>query len=274
MKYIFLVLVAFLGFGKIPCFSASGSMQLWASPDSVKGKVTSCEVYYVSGEGSHIIRTKKAAARYNIFGKRVEEAKYQDNAISETKTIVFDDYKRITEIITNHDNKNTKEILKYDEKGNYTLSLFYNTKGELTSKVVNTYNLKGECVSEKVVELHAGNEPLALEETKNTFDAKGNKTSSAVIGAPLSMKTVYIYDRNRRVTESRYFQGDMKVAAITEIMKYDNNRNLVEKQRKSGDGSIVSKVTYKYDIDNNLIEEEIYDAVRMSNLKIEYVYSQ
>jgi len=108
----------------------------------------------------------------------------------------------------------------------------------------------------------------------NTFNSMGNKLIDIKYGPDgnVDKKYVYTYDNDGyRRTEQQQLSSDGKlIRKIT--YKYDEQGNLIEDNSFSPEGKPEKKITYKYDNNGNVIEDNSFDAEGKLMKRFTYTY--
>ena len=152
----------------------------------------------------------------------------------------------------------SKNVFKYDDKGNRIELANYKPDGSLNSTIKSIYDANGNITSEQTI---LGNGTVDITSTIRT-DAKGNRMEQddkkAGNSNPLfNYKHYFKYDEKGQLIE-RIANRANGAFAFKYGFKYDDNGNKTEWTRIGADNSILEKVVYKFDAKNNLIEETKY----------------
>jgi len=177
----------------------------------------------------------------------------------------------LSETILRGDSKKmaSKNVFKYDEKGNMIELANYKADGKLNSTFKSIYDANGNLVSEQTL---LGDGKVDLTSTIKT-DAKGNKIEQEDKrgGNDLFNYTSYFkYDEKGRQIERKAVRGNGALM-FQYNFTYDDNGNKTEWIQRGPNNTVVGKVLYKYDAKNNLIEETQYKGD--GSLKGAYTYS-
>jgi len=166
----------------------------------------------------------------------------------------------------------SKNVFKYDEKGNMTELSSYTSDGKLVSTIKTSYDANGAVTSEQTI---LGNGNVELTSTIKS-DAKGNRIEQQDVRSNATTNLFnynyfYVYDEKGQLLERTAFRGN-NTLAFKYIFKYDAAGNKIEWTQGGSDGSIVGKVLYKYDDKNNLTEEIVYDSKGEVKSTFTYTY--
>lgn len=126
---------------------------------------------------------------------------------------------------------------------------------EFDSKEVYAYDTKGNVIEE------ASAAGLGITKAyAYVYDAKGNKTGTAIYGSfgSLSNKEVYTYDAKGHVIEKAIYNPDGSLFN-KDVYAYDAKGNKTEDAFYNGKGSLVLKEVYAYDAKGYVIEKAIYN---------------
>lgn len=211
-------------------------------------------------------------------------------------TYSFDPNGRLLENIT-YDNTGSvasKQEFVYNNAGKKIRAKIYNGQGNLLNSMGYKYDKYGNLVSEILYE--KGDE---IEHEKNyTYNAAGKKTMELEKRDEhrIYKKALFLYDERRNLVEDKHFDGndsllfryeykyDLRNNKIEEV-RYDGKRqewrfeytytdfNKIEKQKliypyETSNSSIV----YKYNQDQNLVDETTYDYNNTVIQKNSYTY--
>jgi len=165
----------------------------------------------------------------------------------------------------------SKNVFKYDEKGNRIELSNYRGDGILNSTIKSIYDVNGNITVEQTL-LANGN--VDITSTIKT-DAKGNRVEQddkkTGNSNPLfNYKHYYKYDEKGQLIE-RIANRANGAFAYKYAFKYDDKGNKTEWIRYGPDNSILGKVVYKFDERNNLIAETQYNPD--GTVKATYAYS-
>ena len=86
-----------------------------------------------------------------------------------------------------------------------------------------------------------------------------------------SKEIIYYNEYGNKMEQSRYLWGELYILLK---YKYDKNNNLIEENEYNKDGKEESRIIYKYDKNNNLIEENKYNKDGKEESRIIYKYNQ
>lgn len=208
------------------------------------------------------------------------------------------------------------ESLLYDEKGNLTEHLFYTSRGAIDRKYVYEYDGKGNIIKNEAYDVFGDLRNRQFSE----YDEFGNIVEAKVFNIKLNdyNKVEFIYDKDgnllekttydpddtviektvneydssgvllhtirygkgERVQEKDYFQYDSlgnKIKMTMDIpgtlpkfytYKYDENNNMIEER------SVHYIKRYAFDKDNNVLMEEVYDKDEYLQTRFQYFYDE
>ncbi len=166
-----------------------------------------------------------------------------------------------------------KSICKYDGNDNLLENIRYHEDGSVDSKLICKYDKKGfrtedfdysgdeESLSKRKENKDVDEDSMYVglcEHNIYKYDDKGNRTERLTYyGAhgTLSSKYSYKYDNNGKLIE---VEVSTDIGAWSEIFKYDDKGNNLERGCYNSNGTLTEKRTYKYDDNGNLIEETQY----------------
>ena len=138
----------------------------------------------------------------------------------------------------------SKEEHFYDEKGNWTGWLAYDSDGRLHSSIEIEYDTSGNLISDTYYE---GDGELVIRD-EYTYDGNGDELSHRLYGSDgLCGRWEY---------------------------KYDDDGNKIVAYGYEGDGSLDYKVEYGYDKNGNYIGECVYDEQGISDYRTKYEYDE
>ena len=138
----------------------------------------------------------------------------------------------------------SKEEHFYDEKGNWTGWLAYDSDGRLHSSIEIEYDTSGNLISDTYYE---GDGELVIRD-EYTYDGNGDELSHRLYGSDgLCGRWEY---------------------------KYDDDGNKIVAYGYEGDGSLDYKVEYEYDKNGNYIGECTYDEQGISDYRTKYEYDE
>ena len=141
----------------------------------------------------------------------------------------------------------SKYTYEYDSRSYQTVYNWYNSDGVLDEKTIYLYDVKGNQVAWRSV--NAGD--TALIQAVYQYDNKGNMTEEKLYKAndSLDKKTIFSYDAKGNQTEIKEYDS-----AFTKIInyKYNAQNNIVEEIWLDKNGDQLEQYTYKYDYDKHL----------------------
>jgi len=195
---------------------------------------------------------RKETVTYDSLGRRIEWTSFDT-----TGNIVFKfKYKydsignRINDFKYKSNNSLSLKIEhRYDNQGNELESVTYDSVGDIAAKTVSTFDSLGHC-SEWVEYRSDGS---VSDQKAYTFDRNGN----------LVEETQAIMDKLKKGEKLQ----TIKMSEEHKTFAYDGNGNMIEEVSFSAKGDIVSKISYKYDANNNLAEMSESIPQRMSKGK-------
>lgn len=164
----------------------------------------------------------------------------------------------------------SKNVFKYDDKGNRIELANYRADGKLNSTLKSTYDANGNITGEQTL---LGNGTVDFTSVIKT-DSKGNRVEQddkrAGNNVLFNYKYYYLYDEKGQLLERIAYKGN-GAFSFKYVFKYDDNGNKTEWVQYGQDSSMVGKVVYKYDTKNNLIEQTEFK--KDGSLKAQYAYS-
>lgn len=155
-----------------------------------------------------------------------------------------------------------KGNVKYIQEINYSLSgknkteLEFNPFGNVV--IQTSLNSDGSLIRKWVFEYDKENNPIK----KNCF----------VMNDSLSTTLYFQYNKAGKLIQSYVVKSDGIKIAQTEL-KYDDNKNLKEEVNYGIDNKIETKISYKYNKKNQVIEEIHADSANHQNWKRQYIYN-
>lgn len=153
----------------------------------------------------------------------------------------------------------SKNIFKYDEKGNRLELASYKSDGSLNSTVRSSYDSAGKVASEETILANGTVDTKSVIKT----DENGNRVEQSDIkqnpkaNKLFNHRYVYRYDAQARMIEWLAYQGNGSFF-FKYIFTYDAIGNRTEWLQLTQTNQIIGKVEYKYDDKNNIIEERKY----------------
>lgn len=195
----------------------------------LKGKVLSfLEFHYSnvnqfdSSAKDKINWSKKYFRKYNEKGNITEVILYDsDSKTTDLRRFEYNDKGEKFRGTSITDSKlETKDIYKYDNKGNIIECKSYNIGGTLESYFTYKYDNKGNV-------------------TILNYNSDGT----------LKNKDIFIYDNKWDIVEDNMYDSEENLQ-YKNIYKYDNTGNLVKKNSYDSEGNLLEKYTFKYEFDN------------------------
>lgn len=149
-----------------------------------------------------------------------------------------------------------KEKLTFDKKGNQTEKIEYNSDGTIKQKESWKYNENYQLIENKNV--YQSNRKLTK---KYIYNSRGNLVEKIYYNSDGNQfdKFVYAYNSNGQISESNNYRAGVK--GMKNIFKYNSNGLLVSKTTYTSYGTLHSKLTYKYDSNENLTGRSYFDGV-------------
>ena len=164
----------------------------------------------------------------------------------------------------------SKNVFKYDDKGNRIELANYRADGKLNSTLKTAYDDNGNVTSEQTL---LGDGKVDFTSVIKT-DSKGNRVEQDDTRAGnnilFNYKYHFKYDEKGQLLERIAYRGN-GAFSFKYVFKYDDNGNRTEWIQYGQDNSVVGKVVYKYDAKNNLIEQTEFK--KDGSLKAKYTYS-
>ena len=225
----------------------------------------------------------------SCYKKKAKETDWEKfNLRGKVKSITSTEYKTVEKFgEVQRDSLISKEISKYNDKGNVTEIASYDSDGSIKQKQTKKYNDK-ENVIEHVRYKSGG--ALDCKETYR-YNKKGilieyvryksdgaldcketyryNKKGSLIehvrykSGGELDCKETYSHNKKENKKEKkhiRYASDGSLYVKYSEIYKYDKKANLIELIRYKSGGALYWKETYRYNKKGSLIEQARYDS--------------
>lgn len=146
--------------------------------------------------------------------------------------------------------KETKAVIKYDEKGNKTAYSLVDSTGQMSSMYIYKYNNNNNLTDESLVF------PGDVEVSKNIYkcDERGNRTLSEYYNrGKLVSSTREKYDNQNNVVAREVIQrkGDQLQLQYRSIMRYNLLNDLISEQVFNEKGEVLSTVSYSYQYDDH-----------------------
>jgi YD repeat-containing protein len=147
----------------------------------------------------------------------------------------------------------SKIVFNYDKRGNNTDRLVYHSDGSLSSKSVSTFDSKNRLI--EVCEFDAFGKIISKKVT--THDSVGHRilTSYEKINRGIVKTEERVFDNDENNVENSYFSNE--TLTLREIQEYDRNGNLLETIKYYPLEDEQSITRFKYDEQNNKIEEAV-----------------
>lgn len=171
-------------------------------------------------------------------------------------------------------------------EGKITANTFYDKEGRILRSY--SFNLKGDTINYDHYKYDANGNRILYErkslyteyKKESEYNRVNNLIEEAGYDGGASFQTLFVYDDKNRVKEISYliadeidekrvytYTGTKSVVKILKLGKhlvstmellFDNSGKLLEEKSLSLDGKVIEKKVYKYNSDNNIIEEEKY----------------
>jgi hypothetical protein len=238
----------FISLGLLLLFGCQGNIKSkiiksYLVLDNIQGKVLSLTEYSYRANESYGNLSKGERARrytfendfykkYDIYGRKIEEGKYDDysdGGLLYKIVYTYDQNGILTEgnYFSTNDEFLRKQTYSYDKTGNLTEKSSTNFDGSFAEKVTYTYDEFGNNVEENIY----------------------NKSNQIT-------KLTYQYDSLNHKIEEKYFNINGSLSVSTKY-KYDEKGFMIEENKEHfPEIDILSKkITYKYDLHGNKIEE-------------------
>jgi len=165
----------------------------------------------------------------------------------------------------------SKNVFKFDAKGNRTELANYSPDGKLVSNLKSAYDANGNIVSEEMI---MGNGTVEVTSTIKT-DAKGNRIEQHDVRPTqttnlFNYKYFYRYnEKGQEIEKTGYLENG--TFFLKHVSTYDANGNRTEWARLGPDNSVLGKIVSKYDDKNNLIQQTEYKGT--SELKSDFTFT-
>lgn len=170
-----------------------------------------------------------------------------------------------------------KSISIKDES--YSIEKIYDKYGNIAQKIEKRFDENKKVITRKVYE----RENLIIAE-ENSYDENGNLCEKVINNSKTKgqMRETKRYNSFNKVVEhSRIFVGEPKVSSLlssNSFFEYDEKGNLIKKYKTSReeDGCVRHRdmYTYKYNEQNNILEECEYDSLGGIYCKTTYEYDE
>jgi len=165
----------------------------------------------------------------------------------------------------------SKNVFKYDANGNMTELVNYTGDGKLASTIRYTYDVNGILVKEETL---LGNGTVDLVSSIKT-DPNGNKIEQDDVrpmgNILFNYKYFYKYDEKGQLIERVALRGNGTLL-FRYNFHYDDRGNRTEWIQTGPDSSVVGKVTYKFNENNNMIEETRFSKDGVATAVYTYAY--
>lgn len=220
---------------------------------------------------------------YNEYGEKVDETWYNDDGSFSHYSYVYDENGYVIESATHISSKyyisEHSETYSYDEFGNVTEEIYYDSSGKILDIYQYLYNESGQMT--KTV---CYNDDGSVSRTCDyVYDESGNQTSLVWVsyyGDNNTFRYEYKYDNtyneNGYITERILYVSDGTDGTICgrESYGYDADGNLIAYCCLEYDesGAVGSNESYTYDGDGNLLEEYHCQDGGDSKYRASYTY--
>jgi len=190
--------------------------------------------------------------------------------------------------IYNKDNKTfengfVRHVIKYDSTGNIFEEIINNPDGSISTRIFQKYDENGNILESTMYIYSPPNAKYrSIEEifiSQYKYDEKENLAEeinykSSISNSNLLNKVNYLYNVNNKVVETAISkQGGIKY--LREKYMYDSSNNNIEKLEFNPDSTIEYKYIYKFDSNDEVIEEiKYYSGTGPLNSKTTYKYDE
>lgn len=219
---------------------------------------------------------------YDEKGNTLEEIMdryitYKDEYINTKHLYFYDEYGKKA-AIESYENGilKGKTILKNDEKN--TTEILYNKEGDIIRKTEKVFD-----ENKKLITRNVQDRGKLIFVEQNSYDEKGNLSENLIDNRKTERKKREIKrynDLDQVVEHSIYFKDNHTIEYIfsQSFFEYDEKGNVIKNQKISyeEDGSIdyTNTYIYKYDEQNNVVEECEYNKEGEIYCKITYEYDE
>lgn len=158
-------------------------------------------------------------------------------------------------------------ISKYDHNGQLIERYYYDTSN--VKIIVMKFSVKYE--DGNIIELMNESYPDRSFGKAYKYDKRGNQIEDTFIGYDGSKSRVVVkeYDENNNVVKEQLFSLNPKILQAETIKDYDSSNNVIKSTINTSKGETSTQI-FKYDSNNNIIEEQAPNR----HLKYEYKYDE
>lgn len=178
---------------------------------------------------------------------------------------------------------NKSSFARFDRNGNLLEEINYNARGDETRKATHRYNNSGNRIEYTVYESrfskitysqYANYDKSGNRLSEWGFDGLGNYRNNYILDPTGNILEIHFTVQNN-LTEKRIFkysklQTEISIFAKGTnlsgkiVLKYNEGKKLIEESETDASGNILKKVTYSYNLANQLIKETRFHGIVFS----------
>ena len=189
---------------------------------------------------------------YDAKGRLIEDAEYLADYSPDTKSVsIYDSKGNLIERQSyQHDILVSRIVSTYDESGREVERIESDPKGKTKDRFIDKYDEKGTLT---VFSPQLEGPPVKVSTT--TYDAKKHPLEETRFrpDGVLEHRTVYTYDGENKTSEIEFYEKEGKQQITKQTYVYDKQGNLIEEATYSN-GALETKLTYKFDDKGNRSE--------------------
>ncbi len=165
----------------------------------------------------------------------------------------------------------TGEIMshaEYDTQENLTISITYDTHGNVAEHIVYAYNEQNKMIEELLFD-----EDEVVEKRQFEYNNEGLIAKEKIFYMDDSFDTMlYTYDADNMLIEKKLINTDNEIESIHKFQF--QNKKIINEGDYDAENNLIYEKSYTYDEKGNLIKLSSYDAIEDETLEIFYEYDE